>query len=283
MRHDIIAAGATPQHNEDWAGVFEHAGIADLLIIDGGTSIAERDYVDPVQGDVVWFVTRFASAFEAALPRHLGQPATVIAAITAVHREFVALTAGIGVPTYAWPIAAMTWLRIHADGMLHLYCLGDCTALLRLPDGRVRDLDPYENPQEAVLQARIEQLKEEGIADAATRRARLLPMLRERRAFQNTMAAPTILCLQPNGPFAARRHAAHLPPGAALLVMTDGFYRLVDPYGLHTRESLADLCASRGLATALQQLRRHEADALAAHSTSVKQSDDAAAILWRAD
>ncbi len=282
MRHDIIAAGATPQHNEDWAGIFEHAGITDLLIIDGGTSVAERDYADPVHGDVVWFVTRFAAAFEAALPRQLGQPDTVQAAIAAVHREFVELTAGTEVPAYALPIAAMTWLRIQPDGAVRLYCLGDCTALLRLPDGRVRDLDPYENPQEAVLQAHIAKLQGEGIVDPAERRARLMPVLRERRVFQNTMAAPTVLCLQPNGPFAARRHAAQVPPGAALFAMTDGFYRLVEPYGLHTRESLADLCASRGLAAALRQLHEYEAAAVAAASTAVKQSDDAAAILWQA-
>lgn len=59
---DIATSGAKADHHEDWVGRFAPAGGTDLVVVDGGTSVAERDYIDPVNGDVVWFVKRFAAA-----------------------------------------------------------------------------------------------------------------------------------------------------------------------------------------------------------------------------
>lgn len=277
---DYVSAGATPDDNEDRVAVFTHGAVTDLVIVDGGTSVAERDYAAPDEGDVVWFARRFCTALEPAIHAGLDQHDAVHDAVATVHAEFLALTAGIDVPDHAWPIGALTWIRL-AAGRARLYCLGDCTALLGMPDGAVVDLDPFVNPQEAVLQAAVAQLKAQGITDAAARHARLLPMLRARRVHQNAMAQPAVLCLRPHGPFAARRHDHAVPPGAAVLGMTDGFYRLVDTYGLHTPASLMDLCTGRGLAAALAQLREHER--AMAGGVTVKRADDASAVLWRAE
>jgi hypothetical protein len=190
---------------------------------------------------------------------------------------------GEAVPVYAWPIAAMTWIRLlrGRDGAseLLLYCLGDCKTLMLRADGGVQDLDPWVNPQEAVVQEAIAALAREGIDDPAVRRERLLPMLRRRREEQNTALGPQSLCLAPAGPFAARRYAARAEPGSTLLVMTDGFYRLVDPYGLHGDASLLRACASGGLEALLAELRAHEA-ASGGAGMAVKQADDASAVAW---
>lgn len=278
MHPDIVCQGALPHHNEDRVAVFETDGVTDLIVLDGATSVAERNYAD-AGGDVAWFVQRFSAALAPAIGAGLDQEAAVHAAIDTVRAEFAALTAGADVPAHAWPIAALTWVRIVDGRQARLYCLGDCTTLLGLPGGAVRDLDPYVNPQEAVLAAEIARLRAAGLDDPAARHAALLPMLRERRAQQNAMAAPTILCLHPRGPFAARRCTADLPDGAALLSMTDGFYRLVDPYGLLTPQALMALCVRDGVAAALARLREYEA--LASVGTTVKRADDASAVLWR--
>lgn len=113
------------------------------------------------------------------------------------------------------------------------------------------------------------------------RRARRgLPILRARRAYQNSVAHTNSLCLRPNGPFGARTVDVDAPAGSIVLGMTDGFYRLVDTYGLHTPASLFALCEERGLQAALDALRRHEAAQVAA-ALAVKRADDASAILWR--
>ncbi|MEW6763966.1 MAG: hypothetical protein AB1437_24370 [Pseudomonadota bacterium] len=280
----IVSAGAIATHNEDWAGSFQAPGRTDLVIIDGGTSVADQDYIAPENGDIVWFVRRFATALGACAEAGLDQHGAVHAAVDAVFREFGERTAGRAVPQYAWPIAAMSWVRISgsdADQHLSLYCLGDCKVLLRDAAGTVIDLDPWLNPQETVLRTEIARLQAEGVLDAAQRHARLLPLLRERRVYQNTVDNPAALCLQPRGAFAARTYEYSLAPGAAVLAMTDGFYRLVDTYGLHTNASLFALCAEEGPDAALAALRLHEADASAA-SASVKRADDASAILWQA-
>jgi hypothetical protein len=278
-----VSSGAGGRGNEDHVAVFEHGGIADIVVLDGGSSVATQDYICRETGDVAWFVQRFSAAFGRALKGHGAQEQLVRQALETVRAEFHDRTAGLAAPVYAWPIAAMTWIRIlpgRGASELIVYCLGDCKTLLMQPDGAVQDLDPWVNPQEAVLQDAIAALAREGVSDPAARRERLLPMLRRRREEQNTAPFPETLCLAPAGPFAARRYSVRAGRGAALLCMTDGFYRLVDPYGLHTDASLVHASAHEGLEAMLAALRRHEhADGNGA-AMAVKQADDASAVLW---
>lgn len=282
----VAAPGGTGA-NEDLVAVHAHGALTDILVIDGGSSVAGRDYVDHEIGDVAWFVRRFADALATVLDKVpdavYAQDEMVAAAVEATRAGYLAAGAGAVVPAYAWPIAALTWVRIiHHGGEdeLRLYCLGDCKTLLRLPDGCVRDLDPWTNPQEAVLQGVLAGLP----SDPAERKARLLPLLRARREQQNAAAAPGVLCLRPAGPagsFAARRHTLRVGPGASLLCMTDGFYRLVDPYAVFSPAGLIDACRTRGLDAMLAVLRALEARG-GIGGLTVKPADDAAAVLWTA-
>ena len=120
----------------------------------------------------------------------------------------------------------------------------------------------------------------EGVIDPTLRRERLLPMLRRRREEQNMAPAPQSLCLAPAGPFAARRYAVRAEPGTTLLVMTDGFYRLVDPYRLYNDAGLLRACAQGRLGALLGELREHERLSGGA-GMAVKQADDASAVVWR--
>lgn len=281
-----LSAGAGAHENEDCVAVCSRDGVADLIVIDGGSSVAERDYVNDPRGDVAWFAQEFAAALVSTLDAASSQGEAALTAARKLHSDFVASTQGQEVPPYAWPIAAMTWARIRrSEGghRLQLYCLGDCKTLMRTADGRTIDLDPFVNPQEAVLQAEIARLTAGGLTDPVQRKARLLPMLRERRVFQNAAASPAILCLKPAGPFAARTVELTLDPGATLLVMTDGFYRLVDPYGLHTDASLVERCVSAGLNAVLEELRSFESGSMAGGALTVKKADDASAVMWQPD
>jgi hypothetical protein len=277
-----VSSGASGHGNEDHVAVFEQDGLADIVVLDGASSVAQQDYVARDGGDVAWFVRRFSAAFGASLTQRVPQEQAVRSAVDAVRAEFEDRTAGLAVPVYAWPIAAMTWVRIMPLGAaaeLIVYCLGDCKALLRRPDGSVQDLDPWTNPQEALVQDAIAALVREGIDDPAARRERLLPMLRRRREEQNTASPPQSLCLAPSGHFGARRYAARAGRGATLLVMTDGFYRLVDAYGLYTDASLLQACADGRLEALLAELRAHE-QASGGAGMAVKQADDASAVVW---
>jgi hypothetical protein len=62
--------------------------------------------------------------------------------------------------------------------------------------------------------------------------------------------------------------------------MSDGFYRLADPYGLYGDVALAHACAARGPQALLDELRRSEAARDTAR-LSVKGTDDASAVALR--
>lgn len=115
--------------------------------------------------------------------------------------------------------------------------------------------------------------------DPAQRKARLLPLLRARREQQNRAAAPSVLCVQPGGPFAARPHALRIERGSSLLAMTDGFYRLSDPYDCYSPAALFAACLARGLDDMLAELRAAEQAGNGA-ALMVKAADDASAVLW---
>ena len=268
--------------NEDLIAVFESGETTDLVMLDGATSVADADYVDRDQGDVAWFVQAFAAELGKTIAPGLGQGAAVRRAVAAVRDAWTARAGAQAIPVYAQPLAALTWIRIRHEQdqlALTLYCLGDCKAFALDAAGTVLDLDPYVNPHEAVLQEAIAALGLEGVTDPAARRARLLPMLRTRRAFQHEAPAPDVLCLAPQGEFKAREYALRLAPGTAVLGMTDGYYRLVDPYGLYSIEELAQRCRTDGLASLMDELRAFEA-ARASGSLAVKSADDASAVLW---
>lgn len=281
---DTVCDGASASHNEDLIAVFEHAGVTDVLVLDGATSVADADYVDTTHGDVTWFVHEFCRRLEPHLCGDRPQGDSALLALAEVREAYRAATAGTIVPAFAWPIAALTWLRFVRAGdayTLHAWCVGDCKTLLFDGDASIHDPDQYVNPQEAILQAQVATLAQAGIVEPAARKAALLPLLRTRRAEQNMAPVPAILCLQPQGPIAARTFTAPLAPGATVIAMTDGFWRLVDPYRLLTAGELARRCVADGAASLLAQLRTFEADQGRADSLAVKHADDAAAAVCR--
>jgi hypothetical protein len=91
-----------------------------------------------------------------------------------------------------------------------------------------------------------------------------------------------VLGVRPQGPFAVRERAFDLGPGSTVVAMTDGFWRLVDPYGVMTAEQLLDACRRDGLQAVLAQLRAVEQGTAGAASLAVKRADDASAVAWHA-
>jgi len=270
--------------NEDLVAVFDTDGLIDLLVLDGATSVADRQVVDACQGDVAWFVQAFAAALGPVIDATRSQADSVQLALASVQHAYFDGIAGQDVPIYAWPLAALTWIRIRPSAgqlALSLYCLGDCKAFAVDADGVVIDLDPYVNPFETVVQEAVAALAREGVIDPLERRTRLLPLLRTRREAQHGAEAPTTLCLQPCGPFQARETTLRLPAGTAVLAMTDGFNRLADAYGLYTQEDLARHCRTAGLAGPMAELRAWEARAT--KTLAVKNADDASAVMWTPD
>jgi hypothetical protein len=289
-RWETVSDAGGTRANEDLVAVFERAGTTDVLVLDGATSLVDGG--QDVEGgggnaDVVWFVQRFAAEFERLLDTGAPRTALLGLAAEATGRAWDGRGGGRNAAPWAWPVASLSWLRVtpRTDGeghAGHLTSLGDCKTVLRLADGSVCDLDPFDNPQETSLYAEVAALIEAGVIDPTERFARLLPSLRARRTAQNLNPAPAVLGVRPQGPFAVRERAFDLGPGSTVVAMTDGFWRLVDPYGVMTAEQLLDACHRDGLQAVLARLREVERGAGGAASLAVKRADDASAVAWHA-
>lgn len=280
MRYEKISVGASVEYNEDHIVVFEHKGVTDIIVFDGGTSVASCNYIDSEVGDVVWFIRCVSSAIEVAIMSGSNQVDAINYAVDVANKEFYSRAGSRDIPRYALPISALTWVRItqkNNNTRLQLYSLGDCTTLLAFPDGKVVDIDPYENPQETILQDEISHLRVSGISDLTEIRSRIMPMLRSRREHQNNMLLPSVLCLQPGHGFDSRLHDVNIPQDTILLVMTDGFYRLVNVYGIFTHVSLMQMCVHEGLNVAIDTLRSHERGQ--GIWSTAKRGDDASVLL----
>lgn len=274
MLLDSLSTAAGTNKNEDLVTSFSHPdGTLELLVFDGASSVSDKYYLDIDLGDPAWFVQQFAATLKQVATPALSQADSMQFALQALREQHGALLQAAAMPSYAWPIAALTWLRLDANGEeASIYALGDCKTFLLDVSARISDLDPYDNPQEGILKSAIAALQQEGL-DEQARWTRLLPMLRERRVSQNMYPQPSILCLYPQGRFAAREHHIKLKQSDRVLIMTDGFYRLVDSYHLYDTAGLMQACASRGLQDMMQELREHEAGK--SGGTSVKKADDA--------
>src|SRR5437899_375482 len=133
MSWTAVSSSGKGGRNDDLVRVLERDGVTDMLMLDGATSLAERDYVDPDAGDPAWFVRAFADAFASVADARTDHEAIVLDALAGVRAAWASAGGGADVPPYAWPSAALSWIRIRREDagarLLQLYCLGDCKVL----------------------------------------------------------------------------------------------------------------------------------------------------------
>lgn len=264
---DSVNDPGTPgKTGDDRYGFDAAAGRA--WVIDGATDATDLKPF-PGESGAAWLAevvsARLMSgpeAGEAAKP-YFGRVLTDIATEAARQSKIPLET----VPGEAMPVASAMWMRRDGDACEFVWA-GDCFAIAEIGDGAARLIGTQEK------------------ADAETREAaRMLAMTQaERWAILQAQRrgandpARGLITLNP----AAAQHLATLrltlPPGAYVLLMTDGFFRFIEPYGLETPASLLARVMKDGLAPSVSALRQHEATP---HSTRLKARDDAAAVLIR--
>ncbi|MFZ6863531.1 protein phosphatase 2C domain-containing protein [Undibacterium sp. Ji67W] len=284
MQIDEISESGGTNPNEDLIFICPLSDIiTDVVVFDGATSVAEKNYIDEGRGDVAWFVTHFSEILATILRPELSQAESVQRAIEMLRVQFQTRFENKNIPPYAYPIAAMTWVRIIKQETIHIniYALGDCKVLLMNEVGCVKDLDQYHNPQENILKDAIAKLREEGITDVVAIWDKLLPTLRARREEQIFNRVPTVLCMNPQGSFSARESSWQVSKESRLMVMTDGFYRMVDVYQRFTMQEFMRRCVHLGVKEILRDIRQFEEDKLNSGTLSVKKADDASAVLCK--
>jgi hypothetical protein len=268
--------------------VNEDRAVCDLAhdaawLLDGATGLTP-DRVLPGASDARWFVDEIFAGISAGLAAKAATPDVLKGAVDHAADAFAKAALRPDAPPEHMPCASFVMTRLLDGTTLELTNLGDCVILLReVATGRV---SPFGTSRlralDAVVEKEIGTLLAGGLHHAAARE-RVLPMIVRHRSRMNEDDGYWILDLSP-------RCLAHLEqwtlpahPGNEILLMSDGFSRLVDTFCRYDWAGLfAKSAVPSGIAHLMAELREIErADATCRAHPRYKVSDDATAMLLR--
>lgn len=282
--HSAVTAPGS-KTNEDAYGTWPDARAPQAAwVLDGVTGINDRALL-PGPTDAAWFVTQAQEVLPALLAAVGDQPAPDLIAQLSdalATRQEAAWLSTDGAAGHETPAASFVLCR-QLGAAIEIARLGDCLVLLEWMDGHVQLLDdPALAAIEADLKARILHLRAQGIADPAATLRAMMPVLRDIRRRRNVAGGYGVLT--------ADRCCLDLLqvdrfPGSdlrSILLVSDGYYRLVDVYGAMPEAELLRRTLKSGAEKMLAELRAIEtADPLGALHPRLKMADDATALLLR--
>lgn len=280
MRLQVVDAVslAGGQVNEDRWG----AGGRAAWVLDGATGLAETRVL-PGPSDASWLVDRVDAGLRqraagAELPAQKLRP-IIAQARDAFAREALRPDA----PAMDMPCGAVAMLRLDEDEA-ELSSLGDCRIVGPDIAGTVRSFGTSKvTAFDARLDDEVVRLQAEGLNQAEIWR-RLLPMTRNHRGLMNLPRGYWNLDLSGRGLDHIEIERWPAPSGAAFLLLSDGFYRLVDTYRCYTYPTLLATAESHGLAPIGRELRAIEdGDPECRRHPRLKPRDDATAVLLRVE
>jgi hypothetical protein len=279
--HSAVSAPGA-KNNEDAYGIWPDArALRAAWVLDGVTGINDRAIL-PGPSDAAWFVAQV----QEILPTLLAdQPihhllATLVA--TLAERQEQSWINGTGPDGRETPAASFALLRQLGD-RIEIARLGDCLILLEHNDGRVQLLDDAVlNDIEAGLQAKVLAMRDLGITDTAVILHEMKPSLRAVRERRNKPGGYGVLAADPACLDLLQLDTFAAASLRSILMVSDGYYRLVDIYGAMTDADLLHNTAARGAETMLADLRAIEAgDPRGERHPRLKMADDATALLLR--
>ncbi|HEV7694615.1 MAG TPA: protein phosphatase 2C domain-containing protein [Hyphomonadaceae bacterium] len=249
----------------------EAAGWA--CVIDGATDVGPVRIFSRAESDAARFAELFAAELLAAPATANESPQAYVTRFLPRLRAAVEKEVKIPLkdaPLASYPTAAATWVRIKG-GKVEGATLGDSIAIVREPSGRITVFGEASKPAEE--QARAKKVMEMGPEGR-------LKWLQGVRAIHNTADGYWVFGVQPEAAAHAAYQTAAAPPGTRILIMSDGFYRLVSPYGRYTDAALIEAVNAKGLGPLMQELRGLESNPEDdAKVGRFKTSDDATALL----
>ena len=277
MRLQVIEAVCQPAGavNEDRWGARDGM----VWLLDGATGLAEQRLL-PGLSDALWLVEQVDSGLRGG---HAADNETLAEILRPIVRkaaqEFARVALRPDAPLGERPSASWILLRLRSGGV-ELASLGDCRIVYRDAGGMTRcfgtsgvtALDEH-------LVAEVIRLQEHGVAQDQIW-SRVLPMTRRHRALMNLPGGYWTLDLSERGLDHIEVARVTAQRGTTFLLLSDGFYRLVDVYGRHSYGTLLAAAEANGLVPLLDELRAIEAgDAACRRHPRLKPRDDATAVL----
>lgn len=257
--------------NEDRWSALEHSA----WVLDGSTGLT-RNRVLPGASDALWLMERVDIGLKGCADEAPSLAAALRLILEEARAEFARVALRRDGEAADMPCGSLAMLRVR-EGVAEMSSLGDCRILHG--DGRAFGTSGVTALDDRLVDE-VAALQRQGVPHREIWE-RLLPMTRRHRALMN----------RPDGYWTTDVTGAGLEhievervaarAGDHFLLMSDGFYRLVDTYQRYTYPKLME-AARCGLAALLRELREiEENDPECRKYPRLKPCDDVTAVLVR--
>jgi hypothetical protein len=269
-----LAGGA---FNEDGGGCGAHLA----WLLDGATGLSQERLL-PGDTDAQWLVSEACSFFERLTDcRPADQHLSALSTFLISRFQAARLRAPSPERLEDVPSASLAFAVIEGQS-LTIANIGDCRTLVRFPDGATRQFgdSPVSALDAQVVRRLVELQRCDRNASYPALKAELMPLIRRNRLLKNQSNGYWVLEPRDSWLQYVQYFEAEAAPGTQVLVLSDGFYRLVDHYHFYTDESLLAAAVKDGLEALAQRLRQIEdEDPECRAYPRLKPRDDASALL----
>lgn len=242
-------------------------GDAAAWVFDGATDVSPLRPFPEVESGAAWVAEAMSQAF-----MFIPQSDTIARAhlrnVLANVRQRAEAATKIPLDSLtkdAWPVASGIWVKVRGSNA-EFNWLGDCMGIIAHGDAAEIIGTVEKAEAETAYHAELMKMTHKDRWEA----------LRIERLEMNESGHP-LFGLNPAAADQLNSATHVLKPGTDILLMSDGFYRLVMPYKLHTAYGLMELIRDEGLSGAVAQLRAFESGEDEGPAR-VKSSDDACAV-----
>jgi hypothetical protein len=276
-----VTQGSGPINEDVWGFLGSADSVTAAWVFDGVTGINGRNLF-PTGSDAAWLVAKAHDHLLNLAGLDLPLRDILSRLVQALIIDFNTAVEGFDVPNDYDPPAACLILVKRYGRAWKAMRLGDSCLLARGNGGTHTTIAASPNSVlDNWLSTEAAKRRDAGVLDINALRAEFRPQLLQGRKLRNTPGGYSILEANPS----ATEFAEYLDLGTpeALLLCTDGYYRAVDHYALHSDESLLKASSEAdGLDRVLNDIRALEAsDPACQKYLRFKPADDATAIVLR--
>ena len=258
---------------DDRFGFDEVSGRA--WVIDGSTDVGGWRVMASEESDAAWLAQTVSEAYAAIRPEP-GEPIAkhvrrvlerVLDRASSESREPLDTA-----PRYCWPTGAGIFFWQRDANTAEIAALGDCIGLIET-DG---------DPIICGYVGKVDKEAQEARGMLQLSEADRFKLLQDQRAMHNREDGYWVYGLDPEASDRAVVTPFEAIPGRHVLLMSDGLFRLVAPYGRYSEKQLLEAAISEGLPKLFETLRGFEtsSDDDSKHGR-LKTRDDACAVLIR--
>lgn len=268
--------------NEDGLGYLGSTeDVSAAWIFDGVTGINQHNFLGGGT-DAAWLVAKADGHLRTLAGLDLPLREILSKLVQDLIADFKSATKGLDLPgDYDPPAACLIFVKRYG-GAWQALRLGDSCLLARSSDGA--HISVAASPNNAFdhwLSTEALKRRDAGVPDVKELLAEFRPQLMQGRKLRNSPGGYGILEASPSAVEFAEYFELGTP--REILLCTDGYYRAVDYYGLHSEESLLEASlVPTGVGYVLDSIRSVEAsDPACVKYLRFKPADDATAVALR--